>query len=317
MSLDVVSTEPKTSIEGGISKDDEELEGLVKHVKAVFDNFTETTTVEEMRAGWETLFHGTVPVVNATQEKVKTPLFQAEWITAPEAEQDRVIVYLHGGGYVIGSVESYRDYSERLSRAAKARVLFVEYRLAPENPFPAAVDDAVHAYRWVLAQGIKPDRVAIAGDSAGAALAMSVMFTAKDAGDPLPACAVPISPWVDLEHTAKTFETLDCVEAMCHKSVLNGCAQLYLGDDRRNPLASSIHGDFTDLPPIFVTVGSHETLLDDALQLVDKAKAAGVITELQIYDRQIHVFQIFASRMAAAERAIHDIGRFIITYTSY
>lgn len=302
--------------EDGVLNDDQELEELVKHVRSVFDSFTADTTVEEMRAGWESLFHGTVPVVESTTEKIVTPQFKGELITASEANHDRVIVYLHGGGYVIGSVSSYRDFCERLSRSAKARVLAVDYRLAPENPFPAAVDDAVHAYRWVLSQGIEPGRVAVAGDSAGAALALSVIFTAKDAGDPLPACAVPISPWVDLEHTGKTMETLDHVEPMCHKAVLDGCAQLYLGDDRRNPLASSLYSDFAGLPPLFVTVGSHETLLDDALRLVAKAKAADVMVELQIYERQIHVFQIFASRMAAAERAIHDIGRFVIAYTS-
>lgn len=195
-------------------------------------------------------------------------------------------------------------------------MLVVDYRLAPENPFPAAVDDAVNAYRWVLGQGFRADRTAVAGDSAGAAFALSVLFTAREAGDPLPACAVPISPWVDLEHTGSTMETLDDVEPMCHRAVLDGCAQLYLGDDRRNPLASSLHGDLTGFPPLFVTIGGHETLLDDALRLAETAKAAGVAVELQIYARQIHVFQIFASRMAAADRAIRDIGRFVVAYTS-
>ncbi|KAF5584583.1 Na+ solute symporter [Fusarium pseudoanthophilum] len=139
--------------ENGVLNDEQELENLVKYVKSVFDSFTADTSVEEMRAGWESLFHGTVPVVKSTTEKIATPEFQGELITASEAKYDRYIVYLHGGGYVIGSVNSYRDFCERLSRSAKARVLVVDYRLAPENPFPAAVDDAAYAYRWVLSQG--------------------------------------------------------------------------------------------------------------------------------------------------------------------
>ena len=231
--------------------------------------------------------------------------------------RSRAIVYLHGGGYVIGSINSYRDMCERLSRAAKAAVLAVDYRLAPEHPFPAAVEDSISAYRWVLARGIKPERIAIAGDSAGGALTLAVMFLAKQEGYPMPACGVPISPWVDLEHTGETMVTMDAVEPMCYKAVLEGCARLYLPNgDLRNPLASSIYGDFRGLPPLFVTVGGHETLLDDAHRIVALAKAAKVPVEMKVYSRQIHVFQIFASRMAEAERGIQDIGRFILRYTA-
>ncbi|WP_242126167.1 alpha/beta hydrolase [Sphingobium sp. Sx8-8] len=299
------------------SGSDQELDDLVVHVRSVFDSFDENTTIDEMRAGWESLFEGTVPVVGASARRIETEDFKGEWIVAPGADEDRAVIYLHGGGYVIGSVQSYRDMCERLSRASRAAVLAVDYRLAPEHPFPAAVDDAVSAYRWVLAQGIKPGRVAVAGDSAGGALTFAVMFTARAEGLPLPACGVPISPWVDLEHTGQTMITMDAVEPMCHKTVLEGCAQLYLPDgDLRNPLASSVHGDFSGLPPLFVTVGGHETLLDDAYRTVTLAEAADVPVTLKVYDRQIHVFQIFASRMAAAEQAIGDIGDFIIEHTS-
>lgn len=299
------------------SNPDQELAALVEHVRSVFDNFDASTTIEEMRAGWESLFHGIVPVVGATSQKVETPTFRGEWITAPEADHNRAIVYLHGGGYVIGSVNSYRDMCERLSRSAKARVLAVDYRLAPEHPFPAAVEDAVNAYRWVLDQGIEPGRVAIAGDSAGGALTLAVMFMAKQHGDPMPACGVPISPWVDLEHTGNSMITMEAVEPMCHKAVLAACAQLYLpSGDLRNPLAASIYGDFTGLPPLFITVGGHETLLDDAHCVVEKARAAGVSVDFKVYDRQIHVFQIFANRMKEAEHAIQDIGSFILSHTT-
>ncbi|MGE0278793.1 MAG: alpha/beta hydrolase [Nitrospiraceae bacterium] len=293
-----------------------ELDALIMHVRAVFDSWTEKTTIGEMRADWESLFHGTKSEVDATSQKIQAAGFKGEWIVAPEADQDRAIVYLHGGGYVIGSVESYRDMCERPSRAAKACVLAVDYRLAPEHPFPAAVDDAVSAYRWVLARGIKPNRIAIAGDSAGGALTLALMFVIKQEGGALPACAVPMSPWVDLEHTGETFRTMDAVEPMCHKATLEGCAKLYLpSGDVRNPLAAPIYGDFKGLPPLFVPVGGHETLLDDARRVTALAQAAGVPVELKIYDRQIHVFQIFASRMREAQQGVEDIGRFILSHT--
>lgn len=294
-----------------------ELDELIAHVRSVFDSWNERTTIAEMRSGWESLFHGTKFVVGATSQKIQTTDFKGEWIVAPEAENDRVVVYLHGGGYVIGSVESYRDMCERLSRAAKACVLAVDYRLAPEHPFPAAVEDAVSAYRWVLNRGIRPNRIAIAGDSAGGALTLAVLFVIRQEGSALPACAVPISPWVDLEHTSETFQTMDAVEPMCHKATLEGCAKLYLPTGHvKNPLAAPIYGDFTGLPPLFVPVGGHETLLDDARRVTALAKAADVPVELKIYDRQIHVFQIFASRMQEAQLGIEDIGRFILNHTS-
>jgi len=294
-----------------------ELDDLVLHVRAVFDSWNENTTLEEMRAGWESLFHGKKRAVSATAQKIENADFEGEWIVAPEADESRAIVYLHGGGYVIGSVNSYRDMCERLSRAAKAAVLAVDYRLAPEHPFPAAVEDSVSGYRWVIARGTQPERIAIAGDSAGGALTLAVMFLAKQKGYPMPACGVPISPWVDLEHTGETMVTMDAVEPMCHKAVLEGCARLYLPHgDLRNPLASSIYGDFTGLPPLFVTVGGHETLLDDANRVVALARAANVPVEIKVYPRQIHVFQIFASRMAESEHGIQDIGRFILRHTS-
>lgn len=293
-----------------------ELDQLIAHVRAIFDSWNADTTIAEMRAGWESLFHGTRSVVGAVSKKVETAGFKGEWIVAPEADEDRAVVYLHGGGYVIGSVDSYRDMCERLSRAAKACVLAVDYRLAPEHPFPAAVEDAVSAYRWVLERGIKANRVAIAGDSAGGALTLAVLFVIKQEGGAMPACAVPMSPWVDLEHTGETMQSMDAVEPMCHKATLAGCAKLYLPTgDVRNPLAAPLYGDFAGLPPLFVPVGGHETLLDDARRVTALAKAAGVPVELKIYDRQIHVFQIFAARMHEAQQGIDDIGRFILDHT--
>ncbi|OAL40442.1 hypothetical protein AYO20_00178 [Fonsecaea nubica] len=297
------------------SQADYEREELAKLIRSVFDSFKPETTFEEMRAGWESMFHGTIPSTGATSQKVETPDFKGEWITAPEAELDRAVVYLHGGGYCIGSITSYRDMCERLSKATKSRVLAVDYRLAPEHPFPAALDDAVSAYRWVLSRGISPQRVAIAGDSAGGNLTLATMFVARESGDPLPACAVPISPWIDLEHKSESMTTMDELEPMCHKAVLDKCADLYLpSGDKTSPLLSALNGDLTGLPPLFVPVGGSETLLDDARALALKAKEANVPVELKIYDRQFHVFQIFASRMAEAQSAIDDIGRFVLSH---
>jgi acetyl esterase/lipase len=294
-----------------------QLDAVIRDVKAVFTGWNAQTTLEQMRRDWDNVFADVKPTVGAKTEKVNAGGAKAEWITAPGAAADRVIVYVHGGGYVLGSINSHRDMCERLSRAAKARVLSVDYRLAPEHPFPAAVDDAANAYRWVLKQGIKPGRVAIAGDSAGGGLTVATLLALKNAKDPMPACAVPISPWVDMEATGESMTTLDALDPMVHKPGILAMAQTYLGGaDVRNPLAAPLHGDLKGLPPLFVTVGGHETLLDDARRIAAKAKAAGVPVELKVYEGQIHVFQIFAARMDEGEKGIQDIGAFVLKHTA-
>jgi acetyl esterase/lipase len=239
----------------------------------------------------------------------------AEWIVAPEADDDRVLLYVHGGGYCIGSLDSHRRLAGHLSSAAKARVLNVDYRLAPEHPFPAAVDDAVAAYRWLLAQGVSADRIAIAGDSAGGGLTLSTLHALKEAGDPLPATAVPLSPWTDLECTGESMQTRADVDLMVQPDHLKEMADWYAnGADLLHPQLSPLHGDYTGLPPLLIQVGSAETLLDDATRVAAKAEAAGVDTTLEVWDDMPHVFQAFVGVLPEADQAVARIGEWVRTH---
>ncbi len=241
----------------------------------------------------------------------------SEWVSAPGVTGDRVIFYLHGGGYVIGSVNPHRRLAYDLSKAADARVLVVDYRLAPEHPFPAAVEDAVAAYEWLIAQGTNAGSIAIAGDSAGGGLAMACMLSLKDRGTALPACAVPMSPWVDLEGIGETMTTLDAIDPMVRKPGLDRMASFYYGDaDVRDPLVSPIYADLSGLPPLLIQVGTRETLLSDARRLHDKALTDGVISSLVEAGGMIHVWQLFAPMLSEGRDAIDQAGSFIRTHAA-
>jgi epsilon-lactone hydrolase len=289
-----------------------QLEKVIADVVATFGAWGPQTTLPEMRKGWDGLFANVRPTVGAKTETVDSGGVKGEWISAPGAAADRAILYFHGGGYVLGSIHSHRDMCERLSRAAQARVLALDYRLAPEHPFPAAVDDARAAYRWLLKQGLQPKRIALAGDSAGGGLTFATLLALKEHGDPMPACAVPLSPWVDLEATGDSMISKDSEDPMVHKNLVEQMAKTYVpSGDLRNPLAAPLYGDLRGLPPLLIQVGSRETLLDDAVRMADKAKKAGVEVELDVWNGQIHVWQIFASRLDEGEQAIQKIGAFI------
>ena len=235
----------------------------------------------------------------------------AEWSVADGAAEDKVILYLHGGGYVMGSAGSHRDVTGRLSKASGARVLSLNYRLAPEHPFPAPVDDATVAYRWLLSQGINPSNIAIAGDSAGGGLALATLLALRDAGDPLPAAGVGISPWVDMEGTGESMTTRAAVDPVVQKEGLLDMAKLYLGDtDPKNPLAAPLHANLSGLPPLLIHVGDAETLLDDSIRITERARKAGVDVTLKIWDEMPHVWHLFAPILPEGQQAIEEIGAF-------
>ena len=294
-----------------------QLDEVIADVVATFGTWGPHTTVPEMRKGWDDLFANVMLTVGAETEKVDAGGVKAEWSTAPGAAADRVILYFHGGGYVLGSIHSHRDMCERLSRAAQARVLALDYRLAPEAPFPAAVEDARAAYRWLLAQGISPKRIAIAGDSAGGGLTFAALLALKQNGDPMPACAAPLSPWVDLEGLGESMTSKASEDPMVQKHLIEQMGKTYVQNgELRNPLAAPLYGDLRGLPPLLIQVGSRETLLDDAVRMADKAKKARVPVELDVWHGQIHVWQIFASRLDEGEQAIQKIGAFVRKHTA-
>jgi acetyl esterase/lipase len=205
----------------------------------------------------------------------------------------------------------------RLSKAAGSRVLSLNYRMAPEHPFPAAVDDAVAAYKWLLDQGIKPTNIAIAGDSAVGGLALATLVAIRDAGHPVPAAGVGISPWVDMEGTGETMTTRAAVDPVVQKEGLLGMAKLYLGDaDPKNPLAAPLHANLAGLPPLLIQVGDHETLLDDSNRIAERARKAGVDVTLKVWDEMPHVWHLFAPILPEGQQAIDEIGAFFQARTA-
>lgn len=241
----------------------------------------------------------------------------AEWIAAAGAADDRVILYVHGGGYVMGSIATHRELVARLSKASGARGLALDYRLAPEHPFPAAVDDAVAAYRWLLSQNIKPNNIVVAGDSAGGGLAVATLLAIRDAKLPLPAAGVGISPWVDMEGLGESMTTRAKADPVVQKQGLLGMAQLYLGGkDAKSPLAAPLHADLTGLPPLLIQVGDAETLLDDSTRLAEKAKKAGVKVELEVWPEMPHVWHLFAPFLPEGQQAIEKVGKYVRQITA-
>jgi len=245
-------------------------------------------------------------------EKAEANEVAAEWTATPEADPSRVILFLHGGGYTAGSLNSHRHLVAQAGREARARTLALEYRLAPENPFPAAVEDAVAGYRFLLARGFSPSRIAVAGDSAGGGLTVALLVSLRDAELPLPACAWCISPWVDLEGTGASMTAKAAIDPMVQQAYLTELAKAYLrGADPRAPLAAPLYADLQGLPPMLIQVGSAETLLDDAVRLAGAAGAADVRVNLEVWPDMIHVWHLFHPQVAAGRHALAEAGAFI------
>jgi monoterpene epsilon-lactone hydrolase len=272
------------------------------------------TTIGQMRGAMEKVAERVAKDV--TCEPVTAGGVPAEWIAAPGAAQDRVILYLHGGGYVMGSINTHRAMIGRLSRAAQAKCLALDYRLAPEHPFPAAVEDATAAYRWLLAQGYKPNKIVISGDSAGGGLTLATLLALRDAKTPLPAAAAPISAWSDMEGTGASVKTRAAIDPMVTNNTLLDMAKAYVGKgDPKNPIASPLYGDYRGIPPMLMQVGDAEILLDDSTRVAEKAKAAGVKVDLEVWPDMVHVWHIFAKLLPEAQQAIDRIGSYVIEHT--
>ena len=236
----------------------------------------------------------------------------AGWTMTPEADPAHVIMFLHGGGYISGSIKSHRHMVAQAGREARARTLALDYRLAPKHPFPAALNDAVAGYGFLLAQGFAPENIAIAGESAGGGLAIATLVSLRDAGVALPACAWCSSPWVDLEMTGRSMVSKASVDPLISKPYLTELAAAYLnGADPHTPLASPLYADLRGLPPMLIQVGSAETLLDDAVRLAGAAGAADVRVTLQVWPDMIHAWHLFYQQVAAGRQALATVGAFI------
>jgi epsilon-lactone hydrolase len=274
-------------------------------------------SVPELRAGMEEML-GALPAVPGVRvEAVDADGVPAEW-TRAESESGPgsrgTLLYFHGGGYFQGSITTHRRLVASLCLAAGVRGLSVGYRLAPEHPFPAAVDDAVVAYRWLTGPGGEdPARVVVAGDSAGGGLTAALLVALRDAGDPLPAGAYLMSPWTDLAATGESLKTRAEADVMIDARDTKRITSYYVPDGEvRNPLVSPLYADVSGLPPLLVHVGDAEVLLDDAVRFADRARVAGVSVELEIWPEAFHVFQMLAGLMPEADEAIAQAGEWMV-----
>jgi monoterpene epsilon-lactone hydrolase len=235
-----------------------------------------------------------------------------EWVIPSGASPSRVIYFLHGGGYSLGSLDSYRAFVARLAVAASARAFHIDYRLAPEHKFPAAVEDALAGYRWLIDRGIAPRSIVLAGDSAGGGLSVALLVALRDARDRLPAAAVLLSPWTDLAFTGASLRTranADPIFGPTGNSTR--LVERYLGElDPRTPLASPLYADLRGLPPLLIHVGTDEMILDDSTRLADRARAAGVEVTLKIWPGLWHVFQMIPF-LPESGQSLGEIGAFI------
>ncbi|UGY01257.1 alpha/beta hydrolase [Bradyrhizobium quebecense] len=265
----------------------------IERLRAIYRGWTRDTSVAQMRSDWDAAFAGCPVPVRC--EPASAGGIDGEWLVPANAPRDRAILYFHGGGFRIGSVASHRDVAARIADASGCRMLSINYRLAPEHRFPAALDDALIAYQYLCGQGLRPADIAFAGDSAGGNLVLAAMLAARDRGLPLPAAGVLMSPWTDLTAAGASYESRAEADPIHQRTMILALAKNYLGKDGdpRNPLASPLHADLNGLPPLLVQVGDRETVRDDSVDLAARAKAAGADVELQVWDGMIHVFQMF------------------------
>jgi epsilon-lactone hydrolase len=233
-------------------------------------------------------------------------------IATDRSRSDCHILYLHGGGYVFGSPSQYRDFIWRIASVAAAQVLCLSYRLAPEHPFPAALDDAINAYRWLIGQGAAPASMAVMGDSAGGGLTFSSLLRLRDEGVPLPAAAVALSPWTDLAMTGESLRMNAGRDPSLVPERAQSFARHYVGSaDPRHPHVSPLYGNPAGLPPCLIHVGSDEILRDDSVRMAEKLRAGGCSVELEIWPRMPHAWHLFARVLPEARLAIARIGEFL------
>jgi epsilon-lactone hydrolase len=287
------------------------IDRAIERIRAVYRGWNRETSVVQMRSDWDAAFgRSTAPV---TCERVSAGGVDGEWISPTDAPEDKAILYFHGGGFRIGSVASHRDLIAQIALASGCRVLAINYRLAPEHRFPAALDDAIAAYRWMLDRGLKSSNVAFAGDSAGGNLVLAAMLALRERRLPLPSSAVLMSPWTDLAATGASYVSRAEADPIHQRAMILALARNYLGGqgDPYDPLVSPLYAEFEGLPPLLIQVGDRETVLDDSVMFTDMARAAGIDVNLEVWDGMIHVFQMFGAELPEAHQAIASLAGFL------
>ena len=271
-----------------------------------------TADVKKIRRKLEFLGRLLMKAFGVKLERTTINGLYAEWLRPRKAERGRVLLYLHGGAYVLCSCRTHRQMVSHIARAAGIDALVPEYRLAPEYRFPAAVDDAVGVYRALLASGIKPENVIIAGDSAGGGLTVATLLSLRHAGDPMPAAAILLSPFLDATGSGESATTRADKDPWFHASDMEVVIDHYCGESEvRNPLVSPVFANAVGLPPVYIQVGDHEILLSDSTRFAEMMRESGGVAELEVWPEMWHVFQPFIGKMPEARRAIKDIGKYV------
>jgi epsilon-lactone hydrolase len=287
-----------------------ELYDLVKRMRA--RPRPENQTIDQLRAGFVAVSRNFPPGADSSFLPVDASGVAAEWVSTKASNQLPVILFFHGGGYCIGSAQTHRDLVSRLCTAAGARALSVDYRLAPENPFPAALNDGVAAYRWLRSQDVPAKSIVVAGDSAGGGLTLATLLALKEAGDELPAAGICMSPVTDHAKEGESMRTKIDLDPLVHPKSSTAYSQMYLaGANSKTPLASPLYADLKGLPPLLILVGTCEVLLDDSTRFAAKAKEAGVAVELEVWEEMIHIWPYFAAILPEGRQAIERMGTFI------
>jgi len=252
------------------------------------------------------------PRKNVKIVSVEAGVVPSEWLIPIAAPQDCSILYLHGGAWFMGSANTHRAFVSRLAYASGVQALVINYRLAPEFPFPAGLEDCVTAYEWLLQSGIAANRIIVAGDSAGGNLTLALLIALRDAGKPLPAGAVALSPATDLAFTGESLHTRLQLDPIFSGGGPSNIIQAYIAShDPHEPLISPLYGDLHGLPPLLIHVGDHEILLDDSVRFGEKALAAGVEATTVVWPEMFHVFHLFTPILPEARRAVRQIAAFI------
>ena len=273
--------------------------------------YTETKTIVQLRKETEDAANKIPLPKNTKFKRVSVGNIDAEWITCGEVEHDKIFMFMHGGGYYRGSIASTRATVARISAEAKVRCLSIEYRLAPEYPFPAAIDDTYTAYNWLLKEGVKPKNIIVSGQSAGGGLCLALLLKLKEKNFFQPRGAVALSPWTDLTQSGKTMKINADIDPVISKKYLDRMANLFLAKTpNTSPLASPLYGELSGLPPLLVQVGSAETMLDDSRRFVEKAKEAKVDVQLEVWKGMFHGWHGSAHALKDGKKAIKNIGLF-------
>ncbi|MGP1283418.1 MAG: alpha/beta hydrolase [Parasphingopyxis sp.] len=271
----------------------------------------EEPPVAEQRAAMEQMA-AAFPSQVQHGEAVELGGVPCEWIWDDATRDDAVLLYFHGGGYCVGSIATHRNLIAALAKASGVRALAVDYRLAPEHPFPAAVEDAVAVYAALLERGRDPSKIAVAGDSAGGGLSLALMLSARERGMPQPACAALLSPWTDMRASGESFRTRADADPMIVRDRLLVMVGRYIGAaSTADPLASPLLADLSGLAPLLIHAGDAELLLSDSTDLAKRAEAAGVDVEIKVWDDMVHVFQAFYPLVDEGRESIAEIGAFI------